>query len=103
LRSARRAVILLIQLDHTAQACYLYLKLCSAYVKAQLKRVKRERTTIPYVKQLSAIAFSNIVEMSKEFLKIFPQITNCRSGKKLITILCNKIFNKLFCSSCSVV
>lgn len=81
LRSARRVVKLLIQLNRSAQACQLYLRLCGAVLKARLKRVKREGATAPYVKQLSAIAFSNIVEITKEFLKIFPQSTNCTSGK----------------------
>ncbi|XP_003486779.1 exocyst complex component 8 [Bombus impatiens] len=80
LRSARRVVKLLIQLSRSAQACQLYLRLCSAVLKARLKRVKGEGATAPYVKQLSAIAFSNIVEITKEFLKIFPQSTNCTSG-----------------------
>lgn len=80
LRSARRAVRLLIQLDRSAQGCQLYLKLCSAALKARLKRVKREGATVPYIKQLSAIAFSNIVDTSQEFLKIFPDYTNCTSG-----------------------
>ncbi|XP_003692547.1 exocyst complex component 8 [Apis florea] len=80
LRSARRVVKLLIQLNRNAQACQLYLRLCSAMLKARLKRVKREGAIAPYVKQLSAIAFSNIVEITKEFLKLFPQSTNCTSG-----------------------
>ncbi|XP_033223008.1 exocyst complex component 8 [Belonocnema kinseyi] len=80
LRSARRAVRLLIQLDRSAQGCQLYLKLCSAALKARLKRVKREGATVPYIKQLSAIAFSNIVDTSREFLKIFPDYTNCTSA-----------------------
>ncbi|XP_034946128.1 exocyst complex component 8 [Chelonus insularis] len=80
LRSARRAVRLLIQLNRSAQACQLYLQLCSAALKARLKRVKREGTTIPYVKQVSAIAFSNTSDMAKEFLKLFPPSTNCTSS-----------------------
>nr|XP_003701134.1 PREDICTED: exocyst complex component 8 [Megachile rotundata] len=101
LRSARRVVKLLIQLNRSAQACHLYLRLCSAVLKARLKRVKREGAVSPYVKQLSAIAFSNIVEIAKEFLKIFPQSTNCTSGlvvwcsqevKHLTTHLTKQIF-----------
>ena len=101
LRSARRVVKLLIQLNRSAQACHLYLRLCSAVLKARLKRVKKEGTISPYVKQLSAIAFSNIVEIAKEFLKIFPQSTNCTSGlvvwcsqevKHLTTHLTKQIF-----------
>ncbi|XP_014469738.1 PREDICTED: exocyst complex component 8 isoform X2 [Dinoponera quadriceps] len=80
LRSARRVVKLLIQLNRSAQGCHLYLRLCSAVLKARLKRIKREGTTAAYVKQLSAIAFSNIVEIAREFLKTFPQSTNCTSG-----------------------
>lgn len=86
LRSARRVVRLLIQLNRGAQACQLYLRLCSAVLKARLKRVKREGPIAPYVKQLSAIAFSNIVEIAKEFLKIFPQSTNCTSGNNVKTV-----------------
>lgn len=80
LRSARRAVRLLMQLGHSAQACQLYLRLCSVALKARLKRVKREGSTVAYVKQLSAIAFSNIADMAREFLKNFPQDTNCNSA-----------------------
>ncbi|XP_011638659.1 exocyst complex component 8 [Pogonomyrmex barbatus] len=80
LRSARRAVKLLIQLNRSAQACHLYLRLCSAVLKARLKRIKRESTIVAYVKQLSAIAFSNIVEIAREFVKTFPKSTNCTSG-----------------------
>lgn len=87
LRSARRAVRILIQLDRSAQACQLYLQLCSAALKARLKKVKREGATIPYVNQLSAIAFSNIVDIAREFLKLFPEATNCTSGKSAFLIL----------------
>ncbi|KAK9295218.1 hypothetical protein QLX08_010370 [Tetragonisca angustula] len=80
LRSARRVVKLLIQLNRSAQACQLYLRLCGAVSKARLKRVKREGATAAYAKQLGAIAFSNIVEITKEFLKIFSRSTNCTSG-----------------------
>ncbi|XP_020280236.1 exocyst complex component 8 [Pseudomyrmex gracilis] len=81
LRRPRRAVKLLIQLNRSTQACYLYLRLCSAVLKARLKRIKEEGATEEiYVKQLSAITFSNIAEIMKEFLKIFPQSTNCTSG-----------------------
>lgn len=83
LRSARRIVKLLIQLNRSAQGCKLYLRLCSAMLKARVKRIKREGATVPYIRQLSAIAFSNIGETAKEFLKLFPQSTNCTSGKEL--------------------
>lgn len=89
LRGARRAVRLLIQLDRSAQACQLYFQLCNAALKARLKRVKREGATIPYVKQLSAIAFSNIVEMVREFLKLFEETTNCTPS--LIVWCCQEI------------
>ncbi|XP_076653312.1 exocyst complex component Exo84 [Halictus rubicundus] len=80
LRSARRVVRLLIQLNRSAQACQLYLRLCTAVLRARLKRVKREGSIAPYAKQLSAIAFSNIVEIAKEFRKLFLLSTNCTSG-----------------------
>ncbi|XP_066581240.1 exocyst complex component 8 isoform X1 [Prorops nasuta] len=102
LRSARRIVRLLIQLNRSAQACHLYLRFCSAVLKARLKRIKKEGATVSYVSQLSAIAFSNIVEMSREFLKLFPQSTNCTSGlvvwcsqevKHLTTYLVKQLFH----------
>ncbi|KAI4497387.1 hypothetical protein M0802_007398 [Mischocyttarus mexicanus] len=80
LRSARRIVRLLIQLNRSAQGCKLYLRLCSTMLEARVKRVKREGAIVPYIRQLSAIAFSNIADMAKEFLKLFPQSTNCTSG-----------------------
>lgn len=86
LRSARRVVKLLIQLNRSAQACHLYLRLCSAVLKARLKRIKKEGTTVAYVKQLSAIAFSNITEIAREFLKTFPKSTNCTSGNNYALI-----------------
>lgn len=82
LRSARRIVKLLIRLNRSAQGCKLYLRLCSAMLTARVKRIKREGATVPYIRQLSAIAFSNIAETAKEFLKLFPQSTNCTSGKE---------------------
>ncbi|XP_015520752.2 exocyst complex component 8 isoform X1 [Neodiprion lecontei] len=92
LRSARRAVRLLIQLDQSVQACQLFLRLCNAALKAQLKRVKREGPTIPYVKQLSAIAFSNVAEMAREFLRIFPNSANCTSA---LVVWCGQEVNHL--------
>ncbi|XP_057333123.1 exocyst complex component 8 [Microplitis mediator] len=80
LRSARRAVKLLIQLNRSAQACKLYLQLCNAALTSRLKRVKREGTVVPYIKQLSAIAFSNIFDMATEFLKLFSPSMNCTSS-----------------------
>ncbi|XP_018404008.1 PREDICTED: exocyst complex component 8 isoform X2 [Cyphomyrmex costatus] len=80
LRSARRAVKLLIQLNRSAQACQLYLQLCSAVLRARLDRIRQDGTIVAYVKQHSAIAFSNIVEIAREFLKTFPKSTNCTSG-----------------------
>lgn len=101
LRSARRIVRLLIQLNRSAQGCQLYLRLCSAMLKARVKRIKREGATVPYIKQLSAIAFSNIAEMAKEFLKLFPQSTNCTSGlvvwcSQEIKYLTSQLTNLLF-------
>lgn len=80
LRNARRAIQLLVQLDYHAQACQLYLKLCSVLLKARLKRVKKEGPIVPYVKQLSSIAFSNIVKMAKEFRKNFADLSNYNSA-----------------------
>lgn len=87
LRGARRVVRLLIQLNRSSHASELYLRLCSAVLKACLKKVKKEGATVPYIKQLSAIAFHSITQIAKEFLKIFPESTNCNSGEILNFII----------------
>lgn len=79
-KSAKRAIKLLIQLHRETQACQLYLTLCSAILKARLRKVKRESSTSCYVKELCSIAFSNIVEISQDFLNIFFPTTNYTSG-----------------------
>lgn len=96
LRIARRAVRLLIQLECTAKACQFYLRLCSAALKASIKRVKREGSTVAYVKQVSAIAFSNMAEVAREFLKSFPFDTSCSSGKIILFANFTMIKNNAF-------
>ncbi|KDR14056.1 exocyst complex component 8 isoform X2 [Zootermopsis nevadensis] len=80
LRAARRAVRLLNQLGRSTQACDLFLKLCSCILKTQLKRVKREGATILYVRQIGGIFFSNLTDMTREFLRAFPHSPSCASA-----------------------
>jgi hypothetical protein len=63
-----------------SQACDLFLKLCSTILKTQLKRVKREGATVLYVRQIGGIFFSNLTDMTREFLRAFPHSPSCASG-----------------------
>lgn len=83
LRAARRPVRLLKLLNKSTQACELFLQLCSSILKIQCKDVKREGSTLTYVKYLAAIVFSNMAEMTEEFLRAFPQSPPCYSGNIL--------------------
>jgi len=81
LPAARRAVRLLNQLGRSTQACDLFLKLCSCILKTQLKRVKREGATVLYIRQIGGIFFSNLTDMTREFLRAFlPHSPNCASA-----------------------
>lgn len=80
LRAARRAVRLLNQLGRSAQACQLFLQLCSSILKTQCKRVKREGSTGVYVKHLSTVVFTNMCHMAEEFLRAFPESPSCAAG-----------------------
>lgn len=80
LRAARRAVRLLNQLGRSTAACNLFLKLCSNMLKTQCKRVKRECSTVMYVRHLSSVVFTNMCHMTEEFLRAFPSSSSCSSG-----------------------
>ncbi|KAL1491069.1 hypothetical protein ABEB36_011722 [Hypothenemus hampei] len=80
LRATRTAVRLLNQLGRSTQACDLFLKLCSNILKLQCKRVKREGSTTIYVRHLSSVVFTNMCSMSDEFLRAFPDSTDCASA-----------------------
>ncbi|KAL7306507.1 hypothetical protein TKK_0001206 [Trichogramma kaykai] len=94
LRSAKRAVKLLIKLDRSAKACQLFLKLCSATLKTRLRKIKREGAIVHYVKQLSAIAFKNIAEMSQEFFNVFSGLPHCNSA---FAVWCSHELKTLTC------
>ncbi|BET00592.1 Vps51/Vps67 [Nesidiocoris tenuis] len=81
LRATRRSVRLLNQLNKSAQACELYLKVCSNVLKAQTKRVKREGTTLAYVKRISEVFFSSLAGITGEFqYRAFPHLPSCSSA-----------------------
>ncbi|GLV41624.1 Exocyst 84 [Carabus blaptoides fortunei] len=80
LRAARRAVRLLNQLGRSAQACQLFLQLCSSILKTQCKRVKRDGSTGVYVKHLSTVVFTNMCHMAEEFLRAFPESPSCAAA-----------------------
>ncbi|XP_050306757.1 exocyst complex component 8 [Anthonomus grandis grandis] len=80
LRATRTAVRLLNQLGRSTQSCDLFLKLCSSMLKTQCKRVKREGSTTTYVRHLSSVVFTNMCHMSEEFLRAFPDSSDCASA-----------------------
>jgi len=81
LRANRRVVRLLNQLGKTNQACSLYLKVCSNVLKWHMKKVKREGATVPYVKRLSTVFFSNMAAITSEFQhRAFPHSPSSASA-----------------------
>lgn len=80
LRAARRAVRLLSRIGRATHACHLFLQLCSSMLKTQCRRVKREGSTGPYVRQLSAVVFTNMCHMAEEFLRAFPDSPACAAA-----------------------
>ncbi|KAF7270056.1 exocyst complex component Exo84 [Rhynchophorus ferrugineus] len=80
LRATRRSVRLLNQLGRSTQSCDLFLKLCSSMLKTQCKRVKREGSTTMYVRHLASVVFTNMCNMSEEFLRAFPDSVDCASA-----------------------
>ncbi|XP_044743188.1 exocyst complex component 8 [Chrysoperla carnea] len=80
LRATRRPVRLLKMLGKSSQACDLFLQLCSSILKIHTKHVKREGSTTVYVKHLAAVVFSNMAEMTEEFLRAFPNSPPCASA-----------------------
>ncbi|CAH1988918.1 unnamed protein product [Acanthoscelides obtectus] len=80
LRAARRAVRLLNQLGRSAQACDLFLKLCSSMLKTQCRRVKREGSITVYIRHISSVVFTNLSHMSEEFLRAFSDLPSCSSA-----------------------
>ncbi|KAK9500474.1 hypothetical protein O3M35_001731 [Rhynocoris fuscipes] len=81
LRATRRSIRLLNQLGKSGQACELYLNVCSNVLKAQGKRVKREGSTVAYVKRLSEVFFSNLASITSEFqYRAFPNSPSCISA-----------------------
>lgn len=80
LRATRRAVKLLNHLGRSTQSCDLFLKLCSSMLRIQCKRVKREGSTTTYVRHLSSVVFTNMCHMSEEFIRAFPDSSDCASA-----------------------
>lgn len=80
LRAARRAVRLLNQLERSTQACDLFLKFCSSMLKMQCKRVKREGSISIYVRNFSSTVFTNMCNMTEEFLRAFPNSPSCAAA-----------------------
>ncbi|XP_014245225.1 exocyst complex component 8 [Cimex lectularius] len=81
LRATRRSIKLLNQLGKSSQACELYLKVCSNVLKAQTRRVKKEGTTLSYVKRISQVFFSSLAGITGEFqYRAFPNSPSCSSS-----------------------
>jgi hypothetical protein len=79
-RAARRAVLLLIKLGKSTQACDLFLKHRTAVLRQSIKQLKIEGSTNLSITRLCNVFFSHLRETGKEFLKAFPNHKSCSSS-----------------------
>lgn len=56
------------------------LKLCTCIMKNELRCVKREGATVLYVKQLGNLFYSTLLNIAKEFRRVFPNSPACCSA-----------------------
>lgn len=70
-RAARRAVNLLLRLGRSSLATDLFLNQRSAILRYCLMQQKKEGATLPYIKRMSAVFFTNVQESCKEFQRAF--------------------------------
>ncbi|KAJ8665937.1 hypothetical protein QAD02_007599, partial [Eretmocerus hayati] len=80
LKRYRKICHLLIRLNRSAQACELFLRLCSAALRIRVSRVKKEGPTSSYIRSFSAVSLDSVAKIWKEFSKIFPGSVNCISA-----------------------
>ncbi|XP_041480771.1 exocyst complex component 8-like isoform X2 [Lytechinus variegatus] len=76
----RRAVVQLIRLGKSTQACDLFLKNRSAAIKQSLRQLRIEGATSLYVTKLCHVFFNHIIETGKEFRFTFSQNQGCYSA-----------------------
>lgn len=56
------------------------LKLCTSIMKKELKCVKREGATVLYVKQFGNIFYCTLLNIAKEFRRVFPNSPACNAA-----------------------
>ncbi|ENN75228.1 exocyst complex component 8 [Dendroctonus ponderosae] len=101
LRATRTAVRLLNDLGRSTQCCDLFLKLCSTMLKNQAKKLKRETSTITYIRYFTSATFTNMCYMIEEFLRAFPDLPYCVSAYVAwahghLTIITNHFWTQVF-------
>uniref|UniRef100_A0A915IHA0 Exocyst component Exo84 C-terminal domain-containing protein n=1 Tax=Romanomermis culicivorax TaxID=13658 RepID=A0A915IHA0_ROMCU len=70
-KAARKAMTLLTKLGKSSQACDLYLKNRTAYIKHSIRELKIVDNPINYAQELTKIVFRNLIDVGKEFNKFF--------------------------------
>ncbi|XP_033764369.1 exocyst complex component 8-like [Pecten maximus] len=79
-RAARRAVMQLIRLGKSAQACDLFLKNRSSIIKYNIRQLKFEGATTLYIRRLCDVFIPCLSETGKEFMKAFQEHYGCMSA-----------------------
>eukprot|EP00096_Caligus_rogercresseyi_P015340 TRINITY_DN7788_c0_g1_i1.p1 TRINITY_DN7788_c0_g1~~TRINITY_DN7788_c0_g1_i1.p1 ORF type:complete len:751 (-),score=187.76 TRINITY_DN7788_c0_g1_i1:627-2591(-) len=74
-KAARKAVLLLVRLGRSSQACDLFLEHRRKLLTSTIRNSKFEAPTVGYLKRLSTSFFANIRETSSEFRKCFTEST----------------------------
>jgi len=77
LRSIRIYIVLLIRLGRAKFACELFLRNRGFEIRNSFKQLKMEGATRIYVKKLSSVFFTALIETGKEYMKNFPHNNNC--------------------------
>uniref|UniRef100_A0A914V189 Exocyst component Exo84 C-terminal domain-containing protein n=1 Tax=Plectus sambesii TaxID=2011161 RepID=A0A914V189_9BILA len=78
-KAARKAITLLIRLGKSSQACDLYLKSRSAAMKQSIKEVRIAEDPLSYLRHLSRIVFGTLLDVAREFTKLFAGNPGCCS------------------------
>eukprot|EP00058_Branchiostoma_floridae_P005069 XP_002590557.1 hypothetical protein BRAFLDRAFT_124535 [Branchiostoma floridae] len=79
-KAARRAVLQLIKLGKSTQACDLFLRNRTMAIKRSLRQLKMEGSTTLYVNKLCYVFFTTMLEVGREFQKDFSSNNGCCSA-----------------------
>ena len=69
-RAASRAVLLLMRLGQSSQACDLFLKHRTALLKHNLRQLKTEGATALYIKRITGLFFPFVVDTGREISRV---------------------------------